>query len=158
MKYPHIKLVVLILAFVMGKALWARDIFSELMRDSVATFSDASELMYYSVKALVVRQKKADDKLTAAEQQEAQRLLAEKGILLENKNQPIHRSAFARTLIQRFNLSTSFMTDLFRADVLYYRDALRLGLFDDNLPADATLTTRELLRAYLKAESLQNGK
>lgn len=123
------------------------------MGDSVATVSDAAELMYYSALSLFKNQKENNPNYT--EQREMELWLKERGIQIEAKNQPIRRGTLARALIERFQLAKSFFTQIFGFESLYYKDAVRLGLFSEDLPSEATLTTRELLQAYLKAESLQ---
>ncbi|MCS6983956.1 MAG: hypothetical protein NZM25_02360 [Leptospiraceae bacterium] len=140
-------------AIVVGTPILGKDIFTRLMGDSVATASDAAELLYYSIKAIFTGQ---ETDIDPQERQEMERLLKERGLMDEIGNKPLRRGTLARALMEHFQLTKSFLTRLLGFESLYYQDAVKLGLFDDNLGADANLTTRELLRAYLKAESLRN--
>ncbi|MCB1200318.1 MAG: hypothetical protein KDK41_06705 [Leptospiraceae bacterium] len=138
---------------------FGKDIFSELMRDSVATFSDAGRLLYYSVVS-VARGKDDKKEQAKAEQNEEvtpnkiEDVLGQKGIQISLQNQPIKRKEFAKSVMQVFSLETSFLTSLIGSSDLYFSDAVKLGLFSKNTSGEENLSTRELLQIYMKAESL----
>lgn len=132
--------------------IFAGNIVSELMKDSVATFSDATRLMYYSFFPPKSMRGQAQDKQVDLE--EAKRFLESQGIQLDTKASPIKRERFAKTLIERFKLEKSMLTSLTSAERLYFQDAIRHGIFSNESRPEETLSTREMLSAYKRASAL----
>lgn len=140
----------------------AEDIFSRLMKDSVATFSDAGHLLYHSMKSLA----SSDKKQKAYQSKEFQSLhmrrneirafLLERGYDINLTQKPITKKAFSKALIDHFNLKTGLLTSIFKSESFYFDDAVKLGLFSREAVGDSPLTTREMVKVYFKAENLRN--
>lgn len=159
MKRGFLALIFMLAIFSFG-TLSARDIISSLMKESVATLSDAADLIYYSFKSIGSPSKQKDPVVSEINEspENITKFLQEKGIDLPSDNQPITRQELAKILIKRFNLKTSLKTDIFGAAGDYFRDAVRLGIFTDNGTGNESLSTRELLNAFLRADSLGRKK
>jgi hypothetical protein len=134
----------------------AGNIVTELMTDSVATFSDATKLMYFSF--FPPESQKKSLKNENIDINEAHKFLESQGIALNKDSKPILRENFARTLIERFELEKSVFTKVTRADRFYFQDAISLGIFAKESRPDETLSTRELLSAYQRASTLSRAQ
>ncbi len=136
----------------------AADVVSGLLKDSVATFSDSYDLIFYSVKSALTRDLRAQNlsvgQETAITTERIESYLESRGILNRRDRQPIVRKDFAQMIFQRFNLPRGFFTRLFATSSWYYRDAVRVGLFGDGDPAEGTMSTREMLSVFTRAEEL----
>ncbi|MCX7631885.1 MAG: hypothetical protein N2Z22_00980 [Turneriella sp.] len=138
------------------------DIVRRLLSDSIATFSDAYDLVYYSLagsfrqdlaeqaKHIILTQEVAAEKV--------QQFLSARGILLRRDGQPITRKEFAKILIERFDLPKGLFTRLLGSTSWYFRDAVRLGLFATGDKAEETMSTREMLAVFYRAEALHRGR
>lgn len=150
-----IKIISLVLFFGMFSSVYPRDIVSEFMKGKVATFMDAASLLYYSFQSVASQKKDKENKKSP---EEIRKFLKEKGIQVSLDSRPITRKEFAKTLIERFNLETSYLTDIFGGLDNYFQDAVNLGIFEKNDRGNENLTTKELLSAYLRAEKLSRRK
>ena len=139
----------------------ANDIIRKLMKDSVATFSDAYDLLTYSLKAIPphLKQKTFNEQndLQRSEQATIETYLSLRGIQ-NRENQPITRAEFAKTILKRYDLKTGFFTKLFGTPSLYFDDAVHLGIFTPEERGSDPLTTRELLNAFNRAESISRRR
>ena len=145
--------VLCLLAF-LATPTYAGNIMTELMTDSVATFSDATKLMYFSF--FPPKNQKQNLKNESIDINEAHRFLESQGIALNKESTPILRENFARTLIERFKLEKSVFTKVTGADRFYFQDAISHGIFAKESRPDETLSTRELVSAYQRASTLSN--
>lgn len=150
------------LAFFSATGIFSRDVVGTLLKDSVATFSDSYDLIYYSVKSAIAEdirsQKKAIDNESAAANERIEAYLESKGISSRRDRQPITRGDFARLIIHRFELPRGFFTKLLGTSSWYFRDAVRAGLFSENDSAEATMSTREMLNVFTRAEALSRAR
>lgn len=154
------------LAFIFGLlfagALPAKDVVGTLLRDSVATFSDSYDLIFYSVRSAlqndIKEQRKSVREEAALSNERIDAYLESKGIITRRDRQPITRSDFARMIFQRFDLPRGFFTRLFGTSSWYYRDAVRAGLFSENDTSDGTMSTREMLSVFTRAEQLSRAR
>ncbi|HRP70121.1 MAG TPA: hypothetical protein PLY93_11365 [Turneriella sp.] len=142
--------------------LYARDVVGTLLKDTVATFSDSYDLIIYSLSAAIQRdlraQKQSVLEETAATNERIEIYLESKGILSRRDRQPITRGDFARIVFQRFDLPRGFFTKLFETTSWYFRDAVRIGLFSENDTAEGTMSTREMLSVFTRAEALSRSR
>lgn len=140
----------------------AIDVVGTLLKDTVATFSDSYDLIYYSVKSALVRDLKAQkatiNETTAVTNERIETYLESRGITVRRDRQPIQRKDFARMVMQRFELPLGVFTKIFGTSGWYYRDAVRAGLFSENEAGDETMSTREMLSVFSRAESLSRRK
>ncbi|AFM14541.1 hypothetical protein [Turneriella parva] len=140
----------------------ANDVVGTLLKDTVATFSDSYDLIYYSVKSALVRDLKAQkatiNETTAVTNERIETYLESRGITVRRDRQPIQRKEFARLVMQRFELPLGVFTKVFGTAGWYYRDAVRAGLFSENEAGDETMSTREMLSVFSRAESLSRQK
>lgn len=140
----------------------AKDVVGTLLRDSVATFSDSYDLIYYSLRSAVQRdlreQQKGMRDETALTNERIDAYLEAKGIITRRDRQPITRSEFSRLIFQRFDLPRGFFTRLFGTSSWYYRDAVRAGLFSENDASEGTMSTREMLSVFTRAEQLSRAR
>ncbi|GEM_PF-2784070 len=149
----------LVISLAVIPSIHADDIVSEFMKGKVATFMDAASLLYYSFQGATSKDKK-NQKNNPREDarkhspEEIKRFLQNKGVAVSLDSRPITRKEFAKTLIDRFNLKTSYLTDIFGGLDSYFEDAVDLGIFSEADSGNENLTTRELLSAYLKAEKM----
>lgn len=138
--------------------IFSKDIVSRLLEDTVATFSDSYDLIYYSLKSAVtkdLREQSQSVKNTHEYAKErVEEFLESRGISIRRDSQPITRSDFAKLLIERFNLPTGFFTRLLGTKSWYFRDAVRVGLFSENDAPSGTMSTREMLSVFTRAEAL----
>jgi hypothetical protein len=143
-------------------SLSAGDIVGALLKDSVATFSDSYDLIFYSVRSALKRdlreQSKNIQSETALSNERIEAYLEAKGITSRRDRQPITRSDFARLIFQRFDLPRGFFTKLLGSSSWYYRDAVRAGLFTENDQSDGTMSTREMLSVFTRAEALSRAR
>lgn len=150
------------LAMVLGTTLSAADVVSRLLKDSVATFSDSYDLIYYSAKSALTSelhaQRQAVRSESALTSDRIETYLESKGIFSRRDRQPIARKDFAHMIFQRFDLPRGFFTKLIGSASWYYRDAVRAGLFNDGDAADGTMSTREMLSVFTRAEALSRAK
>jgi hypothetical protein len=144
-----------------GLSLSAKDIVGSLLRDSVATFSDSYDLIYYSVRSALQRdlreQNRSLQNESALTNDRIEAYLESKGIVSRRDRQPITRSDFARMIFQRFDLPKGFFTRVFGTSSWYYRDAVRAGLFSEADQSDGTMSTREMLSVFTRAEALHRA-
>ncbi|MBL8033635.1 MAG: hypothetical protein JNJ69_08045 [Leptospiraceae bacterium] len=142
--------------------LFAGDVVGGLLKDSVATFSDSYDLIYYSVRAALANelreQKKSVRTETSVTNERIEAYLESKGILNRRDRQPILRRDFARLIFQRFDLPRGFFTKLLDSPAWYYRDAVRAGLFSDSDAPEGTMSTREMLSVFTRAEQISRAK
>lgn len=142
--------------------LHARDVVGTLLKDAVATFSDSYDLIIYSLRSAVERDLRAQKQSvldeTAATNERIEIYLESKGILSRRDRQPITRGDFSRIVFQRFNLPRGFFTKLFETTSWYFRDAVRLGLFSEDATAEDTMSTREMLSVFTRAETLSRSR
>ena len=140
----------------------AGDVVGTLLKDSVATFSDSYDLIYYSVRSALKRdlreQSKSIEKEAALSNERIDAYLESRGIVTRRDRQPITRSDFARMIFQRFDLPRGFFTRLFGTSSWYYRDAVRAGLFSENDTSEGTMSTREMLSVFTRAEKLSRAR
>lgn len=152
------KLCIALLALSVVAPVSARDVISSLLKDSVATLSDAADLIYYSFKSIGSGSGKEVADLKKSEEgqspENVTRYLQEKGINLPKDNQPISRQQFAKILIQRYGFKTSFKTTIFGRASDYFHDAVRLGIFSTSSLGHESLSTRELVNAFLRADAI----
>ncbi|MDH5718209.1 MAG: hypothetical protein OEZ22_11320 [Spirochaetia bacterium] len=142
----------------------AKDVFTDLMKESVATFWDAAKLIYHSfnpIEYIKNREFEKERENNLSENQknnlsvdEVKKYLLEQGFEIPTDNQPITRKQFAKTLLTRFELPTSLFTDIFGTDNMYFSDAIKLGIFSSNLNGNESITTRELLQSFIRAENI----
>ena len=141
--------------------LFAADVVGGLLKDSVATFSDSYDLIFYSVKSALARDLRAQQlslrQETAVTNERIESYLESRGILNRRDRQPIARRDFAQMVIQRFDLPRGFFTKLFGSASWYYRDAVRAGLFSDADQPESTMSTREMLSVFTRAEALSRS-
>lgn len=134
------------------------DVVGGLLKDSVATFSDSYDLIYYSLRSALAReareQKNSVQSEAAMTDARILKYLVDKGIVAKRDQQPISRADFARIIIQRFDLPRGFFTKLLGSPSWYFRDAVRAGLFSESDQSDGTMSTREMLSVFTRAESL----
>lgn len=140
----------------------AADVVGGLLKDSVATFSDSYDLIYYSVRS-AVRRDLRDQHLSVQTEQaltndRMEKYLGERGISIKRDHQPITRADFAKVIIQRFGLPRGFFTKLLDSSSWYYRDAVRAGLFSEGDQSNATMSTREMLSVFTRAEALSRSR
>lgn len=140
----------------------AADVVGRLLKDTVATFSDSYDLLYYSLKTAVVRDiKEQAQSVQITREVTNERIeayLESKGIAVRRDSQPITRRDFARILIERFELPKGFFTRITGSSGWYYRDAVRAGLFSANDAGDDTMSTREMLSVFTRAEQLSRQR
>ncbi len=140
----------------------AVDIVGTLLKDTVATFSDSYDLIYYSVKSALIRDLKAQkatlSDTTAVTNERIETYLESRGISVRRDRQPIQRKEFARLIMQRFELPLGVFTKVLGTSGWYYRDAVRAGLFSENDAGDETMSTREMLSVFSRAEELSRQK
>lgn len=139
----------------------AADIVGGLLKDSVATFSDSYDLIFYSVKSALTRDLRAQNlavrQESAITNERIESYLESRGILNRRDRQPIARRDFAQMIFQRFDLPRGFFTKLLGSSTWYYRDAVRIGLFNDSDPSEGTMSTREMLSVFTRAEELSRS-
>lgn len=142
--------------------LHAGDVVGSLLKDSIATFSDSYDLIYYSLKSAIASdmrsQKQALAAETAATNERIEAYLEAKGIMARRDRQPITRGDFARLLVERFELPRGIFTRILGTSSWYFRDAVRAGLFSSNDSADGTMSTREMLSVFTRAEALSRAR
>lgn len=142
--------------------LMARDVVGGLLKDSVATFSDSYDLIYYSVKSALTNDLREQRNAVRNESQitneRIELYLESRGILNRRDRQPIARKEFAQMIFQRFDLPRGFFTKLFGSSSWFYRDAVRIGLFSDADSPEGTMSTREMLSVFTRAEALSRSK
>lgn len=138
------------------------DIVSGLLKDSVATFSDSYDLIYYSVRSALAREGRQKGEAIQAEikatNERIEGYLVSRGITLSRDRQPISRADFAKLVIKRFELPKGFFTDLLGGANWYFRDAVRAGLFSETDQSDGTMSTREMLSVFTRAEALSRHR
>jgi len=140
----------------------AADVVSRLLQDTVATFSDTYDLLYYSVKS-ALRQDLREQIQTVQVTREVtneriKAYLEAKGLLLRRDSQPITRKDFARVLVERFDLPKGFFTRLTGSSGWYYRDAVRAGLFSETDAPEGTMSTLEMLSVFTRAEQMSRAR
>lgn len=139
----------------------AADIVGGLLKDSVATFSDSYDLIFYSVKSALARDLRAQNLSvrheSAITNERIESYLESRGILNRRDRQPIARRDFAQMIFQRFDLPRGFFTRLFGSATWYYRDAVRIGLFSHSDQSEGTMSTREMLSVFTRAEELSRS-
>ena len=153
--------IALFLILLLQAPLVAGDVVGGLLKDSVATFSDSYDLIFYSVKSALARDLRAQQlsvkQETAVTNERIESYLETRGILNRRDRQPIARRDFAQMVIQRFDLPRGFFTKLFGSASWYYRDAVRVGLFNDTDQPEGTMSTREMLSVFTRAEALSRS-
>ena len=141
--------------------LMAADVVGGLLKDSVATFSDSYDLIFYSVTSALTRdlreQRKVVRQETAVTNERIESYLESRGILNRRDRQPIARRDFAQMIFQRFDLPRGFFTKILGSATWYYRDAVRIGLFSDSDQPEGTMSTREMLSVFTRAEELSRS-
>ncbi|MBV6493141.1 MAG: hypothetical protein LDLANPLL_01156 [Turneriella sp.] len=139
-----------------------RDVVGVLLEDTIATFSDSYDLLVYSLKAAIQRdlreQRQSVREEAKVTNERVEAYLEAKGIFSRRDRQPITRKEFAQLMFQRFDLPRGFFTKLLKTTSWYYRDAVRLGLFNDTDSSDGTMSTREMLSVFIKAEALGRSR
>jgi hypothetical protein len=155
--------ILLVLAVaLMPQGAGAEDVVSRLLKDTVATFSDSYDLLYYSLKSALSRdlreQARSVQVTREITSERIEAYLEAKGILVRRDSQPITRKDFARILIERFDLPKGFFTRLTGSSRWYFRDAVRAGLFADTDASDGTMSTREMLSVFTRAEQLSRAR
>lgn len=145
-----------------GNPVFGVDIVSRLLKDTVATFSDSYDLLYYSLKSALQRDLHEQASAVKIEREitneRIEAYLEARGIVLRRDSQPITRGDFARIVIERFDLPKGFFTRLFGSPSWYFRDAVRAGLFAESDASDGTMSTREMLSVFTKAEQLSRSR
>ena len=140
----------------------AADVVGRLLKDTVATFSDSYDLLYYSLKSALRRdlreQAQAAQVTRETTNERIEAYLEAKGILIRRDSQPITRRDFARILIERFDLPKGFFTRLTGSSSWYFRDAVRAGLFSEMDAGEGTMSTREMLSVFTSAEQLSRSR
>lgn len=148
----------IILVLTVTASLSSADVVSGLLKDSVATFSDSYDLIFYSVKSALSRDLREQHKSVRQESsvtnERIESYLESRGILNRRDRQPIVRRDFAQLVFQRFDLPRGFFTKLFGSANWYYRDAVQAGLFSNSDQAEGTMSTREMLSVFTRAEEL----
>lgn len=138
------------------------DIVSQLLKDTVATFSDSYDLLYYSLKSALQRDLREQASAMQIERdittERIEAYLEARGIALRRDSQPITRGDFARIVIERFDLPKGFFTRLLGSPSWYFRDAVRVDLFSESDSSDGTMSTREMLSVFTKAERLSRSR
>ncbi len=151
-----------LIAAVLPRRSHAADVVGRLLKDTVATFSDSYDLLYYSLKSALrrdLREQVQSVELTREITNERiQAYLEAKGIVLRRDSQPITRGDFARILIERFDLPKGFFTRLTGSSSWYFRDAVKAGLFSESDAGDGTMSTREMLAVFTRAEQLSRSR
>jgi hypothetical protein len=159
MKMAEKILIFLVLA---GSQLMAADVVSTLLKDSIATFSDSYDLIYYSVRSALLRdareQKYAVKSEFSVTNARIETYLESRGIYSRRDRQPITRKDFARIVFQRFDLPRGFFTKLLGTSSWYYRDAVNAGLFRESDQSDGTMSTKEMLSVFTQAEAQSRTK
>lgn len=155
---------IIILTLSLGLAIPIRsaDVVGGLLKDSVATFSDSYDLIYYSLRSAFARDAKEQSNSIRSEaaltDARILKYLVDKGIVAKRDQQPISRADFARIIFQRFDLPRGFFTKLLDSPSWYFRDAVRAGLFSESDQGDGTMSTREMLSVFTRAESLSRAR
>ena len=143
----------------------AKDLLSGFFKNTVATFEDAAELLYNSLNTTRLaenKKKQAEFKkrIAVSKHQEEKALKSLHKYLKENKinsSQPILKEDFAKLLFKRFEkLPVSFLTKTLQFSVLYFKDAQTLHIFKKAEAPTETLTIKEMVNAFLKADQLEN--
>ena len=154
-----------LLLLVMLKPAFTKDYVSKILGNTVATFSDALELLYNSfnpVELVKNKKRKTNYKEKAKKQKEIdikrmQDFLKKHGINAPSLSlsQPLTKQDFAKLLFKRFKtLPHSFLSSQLQFNYLYFKDAQELGIFSTNETAEDTLTTKDLLKSFLRATKL----
>lgn len=147
----------LFLVLSMTTPVMGQDIISNLMQDSLATFSEARRLIYYSFLP-ATKSEDSQKKQKNVSEQEINDFLWKQGIEMPSTNRPIRKDEFAKAVIQRYHLKTGWLTRVTRQPRHYFDDARRLGLFNTLENPDETMTTQELLNVYLKAQKMSHQR
>ena len=160
----NIAVISLYLFFLSFGGLHAKDIFSNLFENSIATFGDAAEMLYRSFnvvemsknrKRQAMLEKRAAEQETSANSEEMLAFLKAKGIQVSLLGQPMAKKDFAKLLFQRFpSLPKSFLTKSLGFGSLYFQDAKELKIFSKSEAAEETLTAKNMLSSFLKASRL----
>lgn len=162
MRLRHLPLLLIFAVVFFPVNAGAADVVGRLLKDTIATFSDSYDLLYYSVKSALRRdlreQAQAVQMAREATNERIEAYLEAKGLLLRRDSQPITRKDFARVLIERFDLPKGFFTRLTGSSGWYYRDAVRAGLFAETDAAEGTMSTREMLSVFTRAEQLSRSR
>jgi hypothetical protein len=149
-------------ALLFSTGLAAGDVVGSLLKDSVATFSDSYDLIYYSVRSALTRDVREQRKSLQSEigitNERIEAYLESHGIAIRRDRQPITRKDFAQLIIRRFDLPRGFFTKISGSPSWYYRDAVRAGLFSESDQSDGTMSTREMLSVFTQAEALSRSK
>lgn len=161
-RYPRAHLLLTVVALLVTPRTGAADVVGRLLTDTVATFSDSYDLVCYSLKAALRRdlydQAQAVQITREITNERIEAYLGAKGLLLRRDSQPITRKDFARVLIERFDLPRGFITRLTDSAVWYFRDAVRVGLFSAADSGEETMSTREMLSVFTRAEQLSRSR
>ena len=160
----NIAVISLCLFFTSFGGLHAKDIFSNLFENSIATFGDAAEMLYRSFnvvemsknrKRRAMLEKRAAEQEHSANSEEMLAFLKAKGIQVSLLGQPMAKKDFAKLLFQRFpSLPRSFLTKSLGFGSLYFQDAKELKIFSQSEAAEETLTAKHMLSSFLKASRL----
>ena len=154
-------------ALVFSSQMLAKDLVPHLFENTIATFTDASEMLYRSFNLMEMsRKKKISDqfKVKSAKQniqvspEEIQSFLTSKGIDASILSQPVAKEEFAQLLFQRFKgLPKSFLTQSLQFKKLYFHDAQSLKIFSSVDLAKETLTLKDMFASFLRAAKLADS-
>ncbi len=157
----------LVLVTILSFNLGAKEFFSGLFENSIATFTDAAKMLYHSFNIAEMSKnykrqnfyrQKSSKKKENVSLQEIYQFLQEKGIDASLLSQPMAKKNFARLLFQRFKkLPKSFLTQNLEFEILYFRDAQNLGIFGGTELPKGTLTVKDMLNSFLKASHLASS-
>ena len=142
-----------------------KDILTRIFSNTVATFGDAVELLYNSfhLKRIAQNKKRQEELRKKNEQawQQRSELTSLNRYLKKNKiniSQPISKQDFAMLLFERFTmLPVSFLSKTLQFNSLYFRDAKKLNIFKSTDLPEETLTVKEMVNAFLKANQLRSA-
>ena len=162
MKFKQASYIVVFSFFIAVSSVSSKDLLSGIFGNAVATLGDAAELLYNSfhLKKMAQNKKRQDDLKKGNKHYQKENSIGLKEYLKKsniNTSQPISKQDFAKLLFERFaNLPVSFLTATLKFNSLYFKDAQKLNIFKSNDVGKETLTKREMLAAFLKADQLSN--
>ncbi len=152
--------------FALSFQIMTKDLVPSLFENTVATFTDAAEMLYRSFNIVEMSKKRRiSDKLREKSAKEnldispaeIRSFLKRKGISALLLSQPMLKKDFAKLLFQRFtNLPRGFLTRSLQFKKLYFNDAQGLKIFSRSDFAEETLTLKDMFGSFLKASKISD--
>ena len=152
--------------FTLSIQVMAKDLVPNFFENTIATFTDATEMLYRSFNVVEMSKKhrinkklreKSKTQNLRASPEEVRSFLRKKGITASLLSQPIVKEDFAKLLFQRFtNLPQGFLTKSLQFKRLYFNDAQNLQIFSHSESAEETLTLKDMFGSFLKASKISS--